>query len=308
MSLSFTLHHPRLLKTVLLLLLLPALIIGTTACDDSNPVDEANDDDENQPVVEVEIVEAGSSVGGTSAWGLNQVFSSPDGSPLSFEVESASSDIATAIIDEETLIVEAQNEGTTLITVSATNDAGTTTQEFEFTVYPPPSVSSVTIEDAEGEEESFDLNAFFVQGENPDTDEEGFQLVLTDQDDIEDFGPLASTGGFFFRLGEQPTTTTYDLADIRADFFDDTEGDFLNTDELGFIFWTNADPLPPERTFASNSGEVTFNASNEDQVGGTFTMTATQTTFDEAGDVESQEEVTIEGNFSAPRVDLPDNS
>ncbi|MES3629061.1 MAG: hypothetical protein PPP56_02730 [Longimonas sp.] len=152
--------------------------------------------------------------------------------------------------------------------------------------------------------EETELNAFFSADVDPQIEEEVFFIYFTEDDTVE-FDEFQRTAGLFSRLGERPGIGTYAVTNIEEDAIFGTEDDFRETSQFGFAFWKNAIPLPPDSLLASNSGEVTLRTSDEDRVTGSFEIDATRTTFDEQGELDDQEDVSVEGAFHAVRIELP---
>lgn len=65
---------------------------------------------------------------------LNNVFS---GENLSFQVSSSASDVVSASIDGSTLTINPQNGGSTAVSATATNDAGSAETSFDVEVTLP---------------------------------------------------------------------------------------------------------------------------------------------------------------------------
>ncbi len=154
----------------------------------------------------------------------------------------------------------------------SSTDSGDTQGSFNFTV------SGDTSGSASG-------NAVFGGAEDPETDEQGFVVVMTEGDPEEEV-QLDEDGTAMWLVtagSSRPGEGTYDILDPEED---ESE---LENGFYGIIAFDN-------HFYVTNSGEVEITNSSSDNVSGTFTVDATGFSFQNP---QMEYNVTISGNFDA---------
>ncbi|PEN05988.1 hypothetical protein CRI93_10925 [Longimonas halophila] len=138
-----------------------------------------------------------------------------------------------------------------------------------------------------------ELNAFFATGTDPETNEEGFLIYLTEADDLSGSGSFQTGNAFGIigRLSPRPETGTYTFADLELNDSDD-----VLRDQFGFVYFEGVG-TQDQRIVLSSGGTIELTTSNSSRVAGSFDITGTALTFSGTG--ANEEEVSIEGNFDA---------
>ena len=158
----------------------------------------------------------------------------------------------------------------------------------------PPETASVTVG-----ESNLELNAFFAEGEDPETGEQGFVIYLTELDNLDSSSQFAtSSGAFMGTQGSRPSPGTYTFADLSLE----DEDDDLLQNQFGFVFWEIGGEGFPSQIVVSNSGDLNITTSTSDLVAGSFEIDATAGSF--KGEGFSEEEITVTGDFNAGQVDV----
>lgn len=158
-------------RSLRLPLVLAALLFVLPACGDDDPVSP----DPQPPVVETPIPDQEAVADADPlTFDLDEVFSDPEGRTLSFEATSSDDGVASTAVTSAELTVSIVGEGTAEITVTATNDDGSTDTSFSVTVATPaqPPVIDNAIDDqeaqADDDDRTFDLNEVFSDPQDRD--------------------------------------------------------------------------------------------------------------------------------------------
>lgn len=152
----------------------------------------------------------------------------------------------------------------------------------------------------EGIDESFDWNAAFAVGTDPDTGEEGIVIYLYPGQDIAGAAQYA----FISRVGAtRPSTGTYEFGDV------DTDEDDAFMQKFGMLGMLQSSNQTFE-LFYSDAGSLTITSSSQDRLAGSFDIDGTFFTYS-GGQQEPQEvDIDITGSFDAestPTIVVPGN-
>ncbi len=255
---------------------------------------------------------------------FDDVFSDPDGDPLSFSAESSDADAVAVFVSGSTLEIEALASGESLVTVTADDGrGGSTDEQFTVEVNSPPEVVS-PIEDIAllpgDPAEEIDLTNVF---DDPDGDELSFDASSGDPDVISasvengtlvveaiaerdddvtvtvtaDDGRGGTTESSFDVLLDLPPLTSEPIDDVVLLLGDDPFSINLAdvfSDPLGGEFSWDASSDDPDVASVSRSGSV-VDVTAENVGSATVTVSATS----EMGE-------TAEESFEVTVIDFPD--
>lgn len=133
--------------------------------------------------------------------------------------------------------------------------------------------------------------SFFATGQDPETNEQGFGIYMSDD---ENFGESSAQQGLFgiaVRLSGRPPAGSYSLVDIMDD-----DAGLESGSAFGFMLFRSIDSQSGAVYFATG-GTIELTASNDNRVEGTIEADAMGLDF--SSDQSEPTPVTITGTFTA---------